>query len=114
MLKTALSLPLLLSLIGALLAGCAYAPPIRQGNFISRDAVDKVHVGMTRQQVSFALGTPMLNDPLHQNRWDYVFYLNPNDGEPIERKHVVIYFQNQKVSRIARPGQDKQAADGKS
>lgn len=93
-----------LVLIAVITAGCAYAPPIRQGNFLSEENVAKVNVGMTRAQVQFALGTPMLQDPFHAGRWDYVYYLQPNTGAPIQRKHVVIYFQDGKVSRIVKRG----------
>lgn len=95
---------LLLALLtgGVILGGCAYAPPIQQGNYISQDNVGKIETGMSREQVSFALGTPMLHDPFHADRWDYVFYLEPNDGRPVLHKHVVIYFQDDKVSRIVK------------
>ncbi|HET6725162.1 MAG TPA: outer membrane protein assembly factor BamE [Gammaproteobacteria bacterium] len=99
-------LPLLLIIVVA--AGCAYAPPIRQGNFLSQENVAKVDVGMTRAQVEFALGTPMLQDPFHAGRWDYVYYLQPNTGVPIQRKHVVIYFQDGKVSKIVKRGMKTQ------
>ncbi|HET6655164.1 MAG TPA: outer membrane protein assembly factor BamE [Gammaproteobacteria bacterium] len=89
-------------LIAIALAGCAYAPPIRQGNYLDEDNVAKVETGMTKAQVQFALGTPMVQDPFHTGRWDYIYYIQPNNGEPIRRKHVVIYFQNDKVSRIVK------------
>jgi outer membrane protein assembly factor BamE len=99
--------PLLIALVIVFAAGCAYAPPIRQGNFIDQDSVAKVKKGMTKAQVRFALGTPLLNDPFHAHRWDYVYYFQPNNGEAILRKHVVIYFANNKVSRIVKHGLNK-------
>ncbi|HET7306443.1 MAG TPA: outer membrane protein assembly factor BamE [Gammaproteobacteria bacterium] len=89
-------------ILAAAAAGCAYAPPIRQGNFIDQESVSKVEKGMTKAQVQFALGTPMVDDVFHAHRWDYVYYLQPNNGDPIQRKHVVIYFQNNKVTRIVK------------
>ncbi|HET7587454.1 MAG TPA: outer membrane protein assembly factor BamE [Gammaproteobacteria bacterium] len=93
-------LPILL--IAVVVAGCAYAPPIRQGNYLDDDSVAKIETGMTKAQVQFALGTPMLQDPFHTGRWDYIYYVQPNNGEPIRRKHMILYFQGDKVSRIVK------------
>jgi outer membrane protein assembly factor BamE len=96
--------PIPMALAVVLIAGCAYAPPIRQGNFIDQDNVAKVQKGMTKAQVRFALGTPLVNDPFHANRWDYAFYFQPNNGDSIQRKHVAIYFNNNTVSRVVKHG----------
>lgn len=93
-------LPLAILAGAAFVGGCAYAPPIQQGNYINSENVDQVKVGMTEQQVAFALGPSMVRDPFRPDRWDYVYYLNANDGGPIEQRHVIIWFKNGKVSRI--------------
>ena len=55
--------------------GCVYRANIAQGNLIKQEDLDQAEVGMTRNQIRFLLGTPMIDDPFHKNRWDYVYYL---------------------------------------
>ncbi|MFI4921670.1 MAG: outer membrane protein assembly factor BamE, partial [Gammaproteobacteria bacterium] len=62
---------LLLAASALSLSGC-FKPEIRQGNFISDEMIAKVKVGMTPPQVQFVMGRPMVVDPFHPNRWDYV------------------------------------------
>ena len=57
------------------LDGCVYRASISQGNLLKDEDVEQVQVGMTRSQVRFLLGTPMIDDPFHRDRWDYVYYL---------------------------------------
>ncbi|HEX7155742.1 MAG TPA: outer membrane protein assembly factor BamE, partial [Burkholderiaceae bacterium] len=52
-----------------------YRPDVQQGNIITKDMVDQLRPGMTRDQVRFMLGTPLLTDMFHQDRWDYTYYL---------------------------------------
>jgi len=47
-----------------------YSPPVRQGNYIDQAMIGQLHPGMTKQQVQRILGTPLVADPFHQNRWD--------------------------------------------
>lgn len=103
-------LPTLL-LVAILVVGCAYAPPIRQGNYLDQDKVAKVETGMTKAQVQFALGTSMLTDQFHADRWDYVYYIQPNNGDPIRRKRVTIYFKDGTVSKIVKHGLKKPAKE---
>lgn len=93
-------LPLLLLIVA--MAGCAYVPTIRQGNYIDQDNVSKLKTGMSKAQVKFAVGTPMLNDSFRAGRWDYVYYVDPSNGNKPRRKHVIIYFQDDTVSRIVK------------
>lgn len=92
-------LPLVLCLA---LAAC-FKPEIRQGNYLSDDKIAQVKPGMTPAQVQFVLGPPMVHDPLTGDRWDYVRYVNPNDGDPVQIWHVIIDFKDGKVSRIEQP-----------
>ena len=57
-----------------------YRPDTQQGNFISKEQVAHLQVGMTPAQVRFLLGTPLLNDVFHAERWDYPFLLKRGDG----------------------------------
>lgn len=76
-----------------------YRPDIQQGNFISEEMVQQLKVGMTRDQVRFVLGTPLLMDIFHEDRWDYPFRLARGNGEIIEST-VVIHFKDGKVERF--------------
>ena len=97
------ALPLFLLAASALsLSGC-FKPEIRQGNFLSDDKIALVKVGMSQTQVQFVLGKPMVLDPFHPNRWDYLRYVNPNNGDPEQNWHVIVYFDGGKVTRIDQP-----------
>jgi outer membrane protein assembly factor BamE len=76
-----------------------YRPDIQQGNFISQEMLDQLKVGQTRDQVRFLLGTPMLMDMFHADRWDYPFYLARGNGE-LTTSRVTIYFKNDAVERF--------------
>ena len=92
--------------ICVLLAGCQYLPPsfgvykldINQGNYTTQDQVDKLRVGQTRQQVRLVLGTPLLADPFHAARWDYVYEFE-RQGRVLERSNLTVYFVDDKLAR---------------
>lgn len=63
-----------------------YRPDVHQGNLVTNEQVEQLHVGMTQMQVQFLLGVPLLRDMFHQNRWDYVYYVNPRGGESQKRR----------------------------
>jgi outer membrane protein assembly factor BamE len=87
-----------------LLAGCVYRIPIQQGNFLEAKDLDQINVGMTRSQVRYLLGTPMVADPFNNSRWDYIYYLKRGRvGEPLRRQFTV-YFDGDKVERLERTG----------
>lgn len=75
-----------------------YRPVIQQGNFISEEMLAQLKVGMTRDQVRFVLGTPLLADMFHAERWDYPFRLARGNGE-VTTSSVVVYFKDDKVER---------------
>lgn len=76
-----------------------YRPDIQQGNFVSQEMIDQLKPGMTRDQVIFLLGTPLLADVFHANRWDYPFYLARGNGE-LTTSRVTVYFKDDKVERF--------------
>ena len=94
-----------LILLTLLLASCGvplltpYKMDINQGNFVSADMREKLKLGMTRQQVRYVLGTPLINDVFHGDRWDYVYRLE-RGGKLVEQQHLVIYFEGDKLLRI--------------
>ncbi|MFJ2989320.1 outer membrane protein assembly factor BamE [Collimonas sp. NPDC087041] len=76
-----------------------YRIDIQQGNFVSKEMLAQVKEGMTREQVRFALGTPLLTDIFHADRWDYVFRLQKGNGEVTSSK-VTAFFNGNLLSRI--------------
>ena len=90
-------------LVASLVAGCNVITPyrmeIQQGNVVTREMVAKLQPGMTRSQVRFALGTPMVVDPFRTDRWDYIYSFEKG-GKVTEQRHIVVIFQNDKFLRI--------------
>ncbi|MFC5480486.1 outer membrane protein assembly factor BamE [Massilia suwonensis] len=76
-----------------------YRPDIQQGNFVSQEMLNQLKVGQTREQVRFLLGTPLLTDMFHADRWDYPFYLARGNGE-LTTSRVTVYFKDDVVERF--------------
>ncbi|CAL62778.1 Hypothetical protein, putative SmpA/OmlA domain [Herminiimonas arsenicoxydans] len=76
-----------------------YRPDIQQGNFVSQEMVAQLKEGMTQDQVIFLLGTPLLNDLFHADRWDYAFRLQKGNGE-ITTSRVTVFFKDKLVSHF--------------
>jgi outer membrane protein assembly factor BamE len=76
-----------------------YRPDIQQGNFVSQEMLSQLKVGQTREQVKFILGTPLMTDVFHAERWDYPFYLARGNGE-LTKARVTVYFKDDKVERF--------------
>ncbi len=76
-----------------------YRPDIQQGNFISREMVAQLKTGMTKEQVTFLLGTPLLIDVFHTERWDYPFRLKKGDGQ-VTTSSVTVIFENDRVAKF--------------
>ena len=71
-----------------------YRPDVQQGNVITNEMVEQLRTGMTRDQVRFMLGTPLLSDTFHKDRWDYFYYLNPRSGSTQRRKLTIVFADN--------------------
>lgn len=76
-----------------------YRPDIQQGNFISHEMVAQLKTGMTKEQVRFLLGTPLLIDVFHKERWDYPFRLKKGDGQ-VTTSSVTVIFENDRVAKF--------------
>lgn len=76
-----------------------YRIDIQQGNFVSKEMLAQVKEGMTREQVRFALGTPLLTDLFHEDRWDYVFRLQKGNGE-VTTSRVSVFFNGNLLARV--------------
>lgn len=76
-----------------------YRMVIQQGNFISQEMVSQLKPGMTKEQVRFVLGTPLVTDIFHADRWDYVFYRELSNGKK-EQRNLSVVFENSKLARV--------------
>jgi outer membrane protein assembly factor BamE len=76
-----------------------YRIDIQQGNLVTQDMVAKLQPGMTRSQVRYVLGTPLVTDIFHPDRWDYV-YRSEKAGKLIEHRRIVAVFSGDKLLRI--------------
>ena len=76
-----------------------YKIDIPQGNIIDQAMIDRIKPGMSKSQVQYLLGTPMLADVFHRDRWDYVFSNQSGSHERTE-KQLTIFFQNDQVVQV--------------
>ena len=88
-----------------MLGACSYLPnlgvyklDINQGNYVTQDQVERLKVGLTRQQVKSALGTPLVADAFHANRWDYTYEFR-RQGKTLEHRQFTVYFVDDKLAR---------------
>jgi outer membrane protein assembly factor BamE len=87
-----------------LAGGCVYRMSIQQGNYLVTESVSQLKEGMTRSQVRFLLGTPMVPDAFNDERWDYYyFYSSKYFKEPLKRR-LTVYFVDEKVARYENQG----------
>jgi outer membrane protein assembly factor BamE len=107
---------LLAALAGCLLAGCAslqssdnllgvltpYRIEVVQGNVVTQEQIARVLPGLTRAQVRDIMGSPLLTDPFHADRWDYVFTIRRQGAEP-QRRAVVLTFEGDKLKGVDAP-----------
>lgn len=100
--------------IGVALAGCSsldgaahrvanvvtpYKVEVVQGNFVSREQVEALQPGMSRQQVRDILGTPLVTSLFHAERWEYVFTIK-RPGEDIQTRKLTVFFQGDLLQRF--------------
>lgn len=81
----------------AALAGCSfpgvYKIDIQQGNVVTQDMIDQLRPGMTRRQVRFIMGNPLIVDTFHANRWDYLYSIQPGGGRR-QQERVSLFFND--------------------
>jgi outer membrane protein assembly factor BamE len=104
--------PVLAVALLVLLAGCEsvrerlpafmqpYRPDVQQGNVVTREMVDGLSPGMSRDQVRFLLGTPALVSVFHQDRWDYVYLLKRGTGTEVQSRRLTVYFKDGRLERF--------------
>jgi outer membrane protein assembly factor BamE len=93
-------------LLALLVAGCSttginfpYKIDVQQGNVVTQDMVAKLKPGMTKSQVRYILGTPLITDAFHANRWDYV-YRYVKAGKLTEERRITVIFEQDALQRI--------------
>lgn len=92
------------------LAGCSgfptipgitpYRMEIQQGNYVTQDMVSRLKAGMSREQVRFILGTPLVADVFHADRWDYIFVRQRENSGEVERRRLTVFFEGGKLKRV--------------
>jgi outer membrane protein assembly factor BamE len=93
-----------------LLSACASTPDliskinpfkidIRQGNYVTQEMVAQLKPGQTRDQVRFILGTPLVVDIFHNDRWDYIYRFQPGRGD-VEQRRLTVFFENNVLARL--------------
>ena len=112
--KTIFQRLLLGSALTVLASGCVYRINIQHGNFLDQAAVDQVKDGMTRSQVRYLLGTPMVADSFNKERWDYIYYLKKGRSRHVDSRRVTVFFDGEKVARLDKPSDAEAAAQEKS
>jgi outer membrane protein assembly factor BamE len=100
------------ALLVAMLAvtGCGYVPripgvtpyrmDIQQGNYVSQEMVSQLKAGMSRDQVRFILGTPLLTDIFHADRWDYVYWREEGKSGKREERRLAVHFKDDRLVRV--------------
>jgi len=100
----------LVAVFCTLLGACSYKPAfineykidVQQGNVLTQEMVTQLKPGQTRDQVRFVLGSPMINDIFHQQRWDYVYrYRNGQTGEVESRQFIVYFDADGRLERVS-------------
>lgn len=90
---------LLLLCLALFVAGCStYKLELPQGNIVTEDMVAMLKVGQAKTQVRFILGTPMLVDPFHADRWDYIYQTTEN-GQVKDRRNFTVWFEGETLKR---------------
>ena len=102
--STARKLVVMLTLAATFAAssGCVYRMNIQQGNFLEARTVNQLQVGMTRSQVRYLLGTPMVPDAFDKERWDYLYYFKKGRLRRPEERHLIVFFKEDKVEKFER------------
>jgi outer membrane protein assembly factor BamE len=78
---------------------------VQQGNYLEKRNTDQLTTGMTKVQVRYLLGTPMMPSIFDTDRWDYLYYLKVGRKPPLQRQ-LTVYFKDDKVNRIDKHSQE--------
>jgi outer membrane protein assembly factor BamE len=94
-----------LAMLGLLLNACSYLKfpgvyriAVQQGNIIDQKKVDQLKMGMSRRQVQFVMGSPLMNDAFHEDRWDYIYQVR-RGGETLRDRRFTVFFEGDELVR---------------
>lgn len=96
--------PTLMALLLLASSGCVYRMNIQQGNFLDGDAIAQLQAGMTRAQVRYLLGTPMVPGAFDNERWDYLYYMKTGRFETASERRLTVFFDKDKVASVDKAG----------
>jgi outer membrane protein assembly factor BamE len=112
---------LLLSLGLVLTAGCSgygfpgvYRINVEQGNIVTLEMLDQLKPGMTTRQVRYILGTPLIEDPFHPDRWEYLYMIR-NGNDTLAETRLTVFFEDDKLTHFSSsvpPSGQQEAAEG--
>lgn len=92
---------LIVLLLSTLLQACIlYVPDVEQGNIVTPEMLKNVEIGQTREQVKYHIGTPLIEDPFHRDRWDYYYSIEKGRTKKRADERLTIIFKNDRVSEI--------------
>ena len=93
-----------LILICIISTSCVYRPDLQQGNLLKIENIDRIELGMTKSQIRYLLGGPVMGNPYESDRWDYIYlYQNRMNAEPSaddQRYWLIVNFEDGKVTQI--------------
>jgi len=95
--KTLCALVALLAIMGS--SACIYRVPVQQGNVITVEMLQTLELGMDKRKVSFVLGTPLVVDAFHQDRWDYFYSYKPANSKRVQQR-ASLFFEEDRLARI--------------
>lgn len=108
----------LVTIIFASLTGCSYFQfpgvhkiYVQQGHIITQEMIGQLEPGMTKRQVRYVLGTPLLEDGFQQDRWDYHYSLRRGDNT-LRKRHMTVYFENDQMTRYEGDAVRPEESDG--
>jgi len=100
--KTSVARIAVIAVCAIALSGClrAYRMDIQQGNVVTQDMVAKLKLGMSQREVRFALGSPMIEDPFHADRWDYAYSMKKGRDPKIDQSIVTVIFKDGRLAEV--------------
>ena len=78
----------------------AYRIEIQQGNYVSQEMVSQLKIGMSKEQVRFVLGTPLVTDIFHADRWDYIYYHKAQNSNQVEKRKLAVIFVDGRLAKL--------------
>lgn len=80
--------------------GLLYEPDVQQGNVITQEMLERVEIGMTRSQVEYLLGTPLIEDPFHTDRWDYYYNYRRGRANTQQQTILTMFFKSDQLTEV--------------